>query len=107
MIVLLVVLIVFMLFYPRSTTKPAQSQDSNRDATKVIKTNETKTENIPISKIELKEVLPKETINEKPVQIMLSEETKPNKKVKEVLKPEKIKSQREIAKEKLMEQLRK
>ena len=86
-IVLLVVLIVFVLFYPRNTTKPAQSKDSNQSETKVIKTNETKTKNIPVPKIEIKEVLPKETINEKPVQTFLSEETKPNKKVKEVLSP--------------------
>ena len=79
-IVLLVVLIVFVLFYPRNTTKPAQSKDSNQSETKVIKTNETKTENIPIPRLRLKEVLPKETINEKPVQIILSEETKPKQK---------------------------
>ncbi|HQR73128.1 MAG TPA: hypothetical protein PLH07_03255 [Sulfurovum sp.] len=105
-IVLLVVLIVFVVFYPRNTTKPAQSKESNQSQTKVIKTNEIKTENIPVPKSVTQEVLPKETINEKPTKIILEEETKPNKKAKEVLMPEKTQTEREIAKEKLRQQLR-
>jgi len=105
-IVLLVVLIVFVVFYPKNTTKPAQSKESNQSQTKVIKTNKIKTENIPVPKSETKEVLPKETINEKPAQIIPKEEKKPIKKTKEVLTPEKTQTEREIAKEKLRQQLR-
>ena len=104
-IVLLVVLIVFVLFYPKNTTKPAQSKESNQSQTKVVKTNEIKSENIPVPKSETQEVLPKETINEKPAKIILEEEKKPNKKAKEVLTPEKTQTEREIAKEKLRQQL--
>jgi len=104
-IVLLIVLIVFVVFYPKNTTKPAKSKASNQSQTKVIKTNKIKTENIPVPKSESKEVLPKETINEKPVQIIRREETQPNKNTKEVLIPKKTKTEREIAKEKLRQQL--
>lgn len=105
-IVLLVVLIVLVVFYPKNTTKPVKSKNANQSETKVMKTNEIKTENIPVPSIEPKEVLPVETINKKPAQIIRREETKPSKKTKEVLTPEKTKTEREIAKEKLMQQLR-
>ena len=105
-IVLLVVLIVFVLFYLKNMTKPAQSKESNLSQTKVVKTNDIKTENIPVTKSETKEALPAETINKKPAQIIHREETKPNKISKEVLTPKKTMTEREIAKEKLRQQLR-
>lgn len=105
LIAMIVMLIIFVLFHPEYETNSIDHNDTRKNKSSISKVGQPKLQKQTVPNTEKNEPLDKEVKSEKMLQTIISENKKTKTQEREILNIPNLKTQREKAKEMLMEQM--